>query len=113
MAAKPGYQLDEDDKEAVAEFGALVNMTSRELEGWLRSGEAGEVEESSLRVVSVLGKRRVDYNVGDIAYMRKTVGYINRLLSQRPPAGAADPEWRQALMRWGHDPGKGAPAEKG
>lgn len=109
---KPGYQLDEDDREAVAEFEAKVNMSSRELDAWLASTAAagdrlGEDQyEASRRMVSILGKRRVDYTIGDIAYMRKAVGYINRHLAQRPPPGAGRDGWRQELMRWGHDPDK-------
>jgi len=97
-------QINVDDQEAVDEFHAKVNMTGRELEAWLATGEA-VADEPVRRIVSILGKRRVDYNSSDIAHMRKVVGYINRHLAQRPE-GPTDPAWRQSLLHWGHDPDK-------
>lgn len=105
--------VDPEDQEAIAEFHALVNMTGRELDRWLstdesqtaelQNGGTAPVSESARRVVSILGKRRLDYNSGDVAHMRKAVGYIKRYLAQTP-ASEAEAHWRHSLMNWGHDP---------
>ena len=95
------------------EFHTVVNMTSAELEEWLRveaSGEAGEAvpeqDEAHLgrQVVHILGKRRTDLTEDDLQVMQRVV---DRVRSQRgvdlePTAGQVN--WRHRLMRIGHDP---------
>jgi hypothetical protein len=109
MAAPRTYKskLDADDQEAVDEFHAKVNMTGRELERWLASEESvGDADDSARKIVSILGKRRMDYSSADIAHMRKVVGYINRHLAHQPAGDGVDGAWRASLMNWGHDPEK-------
>ena len=95
------------------DFHTVVNMTSRELEDWLRV-EAAEEDTEALpdqagpplgrRVLAVLGKRRTDLTADDVEVMRTVV---ERVRSQRrddlePTAG--EDAWRHRLMRIGHDP---------
>lgn len=95
------------------EFHRVVNMTSRELEDWMRVQSADEdVEElpdqagRSLgrRVLGVLGKRRVDLTDDDTNAMRKVVDIVRaeRGVDLEPTAG--DEHWRHRLMAIGHDP---------
>ncbi|MCE0766205.1 DUF3140 domain-containing protein [Pseudonocardia kujensis] len=95
------------------EFHRVVNMTSRELEDWLRTDSAdvdAEVEPdhagtpTGREVLAVLRKRREDLTAADAECMQRVV---DRVLSQRrddlePTAGQA--AWRRKLMRLGHDP---------
>ncbi|WP_103341183.1 DUF3140 domain-containing protein [Amycolatopsis sp. CA-126428] len=105
------------DDELWAEFHRVVNMTSRELEDWLRTRDAGPETEplpdeagppTGHQVLSVLRKRRSDVDDRDADVMRKVV---DRVLSERrddlePTAGQA--HWRHRLMSLGHDPLKPA-----
>jgi hypothetical protein len=105
------------DDELWAEFHRVVNMTSRELEDWLRTRDAGPETEplpdeagppTGHQVLSVLRKRRSDVDDRDADVMRKVV---DRVLSERrddlePTAGEA--HWRHRLMSLGHDPLKPA-----
>lgn len=101
------------------QFHAAVNMTSAELEGWLRESEAGEraTESEPLpdqagpatgqHVLSILRKRRVDLTADDAELM---AGVVDRVFQQRgeePEPTAGDMEWRHRLMDLGHDPLKG------
>jgi hypothetical protein len=99
------------------DFHRVVNMTSRELEEWLRTRSADpETEalpdqagtETGQHVVHILGKRRTDLTEDDARVMRNVV---DRVLAERredmePTAGEA--HWRHRLMSMGHDPLKPA-----
>ncbi|MDQ4086317.1 MAG: DUF3140 domain-containing protein [Actinomycetota bacterium] len=99
------------------DFHRVVNMSSRELEEWLRTRSADpETEElpdqagteTGQRVVHILGKRRTDLTEDDARVMQKVV---DRVLAERredlePTAGEA--HWRHRLMSMGHDPLKPA-----
>jgi hypothetical protein len=103
----------EVDDELWQEFHTVVNMTSRELEDWLRTRSADEDDEAlpdqagtptGRHVVQILGKRRGDLTDDDARVMRRV---IERVRAQRrddlePTAG--DPAWRHRLMSLGHDP---------
>jgi DNA topoisomerase VI subunit B len=95
------------------EFHRVVNMTSRELDEWLRTRSAAEDAEAlpdqsgtetGRHVVHILGKRRTDLTDDDARVMHNVV---QRVLSERredlePTAGEA--HWRHRLMSLGHDP---------
>jgi hypothetical protein len=117
---------DDDRDEVREEFDAAVNMTGRELEGWLETEESRSVgwsggqrksdsggdesvgHESGRRILALLGKRRADLDDDDYAHMRNVVGYVRRHLAQRPTKEPVeDSRWRHSLMNWGHDPLKG------
>jgi hypothetical protein len=101
------------DDELWNEFHRVVNMTSRELEEWLRTRSADEESESlpdqagtetGQHVVHILGKRRTDLTADDARVMQNVV---SRVLAERredlePTAGEA--HWRYRLMSIGHDP---------
>jgi tetrahydromethanopterin S-methyltransferase subunit H len=65
-------------------FHQVVNMTSRELEEWLRTESAGERTEAmpdqagnpvGAQVVHILGKRRADLTDDDIEVMVAVTGH--------------------------------------
>lgn len=95
------------------EFHRVVNMTSRELEDWLRVQAADEEFEqlpdqagtpTGREVLAVLGKRRGDLTDADERAMRKVVDRVHaqRRDDLEPTAGQA--AWRHKLMSIGHDP---------
>jgi hypothetical protein len=101
------------DDELWNEFHRVVNMTSRELDDWLRTDDAGpEVEalpdqagrELGRQVLAVLRKRRVDLDNDDERVMRKVVDRVHaeRRDDLEPTPGQA--AWRHKLMSIGHDP---------
>ncbi|HEY3471367.1 MAG TPA: DUF3140 domain-containing protein [Amycolatopsis sp.] len=106
------------DDELWTEFHRVVNMTSRELEDWLRTRDAGPEDEplpdeagppTGHQVLGILRKRRSDVTAHDAEVMRKVVGRVHeqRRDDLEPTAGEA--HWRRRLMSVGHDPLK--PAE--
>jgi len=107
-----------DDRAAtLAAFKAAVNMTAGELDKWLATGESravgvthGEGAESvghhsGRRIVDLLRKHDAELTEGDLAHMRKVVGYVHRHLAQGGPQKDKEHSpWRYSLMNWGHDP---------
>jgi len=105
------------DDELWDEFHRVVNMTSRELDEWLRVRSADEETEAlpdqagtetGRHVLHILGKRRTDITDDDVRVMQNVV---DRVLAERrddlePTAGEA--HWRYRLMSMGHDPLKPA-----
>ncbi|MBW8486596.1 DUF3140 domain-containing protein [Actinomadura parmotrematis] len=97
-----------------AEFHEAVNMNSQELRTWLLTEAAGPdgmpadpdmgLDERGRRIVRLLRKRKVDLTGDDVEVMREVRDEIRDLLSRRPENGAADEEWRHALMDLGHTP---------
>jgi len=95
------------------EFHVLVNMTSRELNDWLRTEAAGEDTEAlpdqagrslGQRVAAILAKRRSDLTDDDIQAMTKVVDTVRRERGEEPEPTAGDDKWRRKLMDIGHDP---------
>lgn len=89
-------------------------MTAGELKKWLDTDESKSVGQSEggesvghasgRRIVGLLSTKKGDLSDGDIAHMRKVVGYVHRHLAQRPGGDVTDTPWRHSLMNWGHDP---------
>ncbi|SFQ34902.1 Protein of unknown function [Variovorax sp. OK605] len=106
----------QDTHEAVRDFKAAVNMTPAQLEHWLAEEHSREVgfkgrggresvgHRSGRRIVRLLKKPQGDLTPGDVAHMRKVVGYVHRHLAQRPEGDVRETPWRYSLMNWGHDP---------
>jgi hypothetical protein len=101
------------DEELWTEFHRVVNMTSRELEDWLRTRSAGEDAETEpdhagtptgQEVLHILRKRRTDLTADDERVMRNVVRRVGeqRRDDLEPTAGQA--AWRHRLMSLGHDP---------
>ena len=97
------------------EFRDAVNMTPSELETWLGTDESKAVGQkegggesvghgSGRRIVTLLRTKQDDLSDGDLAHMRKVVGYVHRHMAQRPSGDVRDTAWRHSLMNWGHDP---------
>jgi hypothetical protein len=95
------------------EFHRVVNMSSRELQDWLRTRSADEDSEelpdhagsqTGRQVLAVLQKRRVDLTSEDEHTMRKVVDRVHaeRGVDMEPKAGQEN--WRHRLMTIGHDP---------
>lgn len=98
------------------EFHRVVNMTSRELEDWMRVQSADEDAEElpdqagrslGRRVLGILGKRRVDLTGDDVHAMQKVVDTVHAERSDDLEPTAGDEHWRHRLMAIGHDPMKG------
>ena len=108
------------------EFHRVVNMTSRELEEWLRADSSGETSEAlpdqvgpetGRHVLAILGKRRADVTEDDIVLMESVVDRIHLERRDDLESTAGDQAWRHRLMSVGHDPLKHpevaqAPAER-
>jgi hypothetical protein len=104
------------DADVVRAFKRAVNMSPRQLGDWLdtddsravglKGAEGGESvgHRSGRRIVRLLAKARGELTAGDIAHMRKVVGYVKRHLAQRPEGDVTETPWRYSLMNWGHDP---------
>jgi hypothetical protein len=95
------------------DFHTVVNMTSRELEDWLRVEAADEDTEAlpdqagphlGRRVLEILGKRRVDLNPDDVEVMQTVVDRVRSERREDLEPTAGDEAWRHRLMRIGHDP---------
>lgn len=95
------------------EFHRVVNMTSRELNEWMRTESAGEDAETfpdqsgrSLghRVAAILAKRRSDLTGDDVAAMTKVVDIVHQERREDLEPTAGDDHWRRKLMSIGHDP---------
>lgn len=95
-------------------FHQVVNMTSEELRAWLLTEASGEeafgpdpdlgLPELGRKVVSLLGKRKVDLTAADGDVMGQVVDFVLDQEADRPPDGAQDDAWRRSLMTVGHDP---------
>jgi len=101
------------DDELWTEFHTVVNMTSRELNEWLRTEAAGEEAEElpdhagrslGQRVAAILAKRRSDLTDDDVAAMTKVVATVRRERREDLEPTAGDDHWRRRLMDIGHDP---------
>ena len=95
------------------EFHTVVNMTSRELEDWLRTESGSEPTEAfpdragspvGAQVVHILGKRRSDVTDEDIEVMVAVIDRVRTQRGEEPEPTAGDAGWRHALMDIGHDP---------
>ncbi|PJE99566.1 hypothetical protein CUT44_03385 [Streptomyces carminius] len=98
------------------EFHSVVNMTSNELEAWLRTSGAGERGEElperagperGRQVLAVLRKRRTDLDDTDVEVMREVVDTVTAEFERVRIADAVrDQDWRHRMMSLGHDPVK-------
>jgi hypothetical protein len=107
---------DDEKKEVREAFRRAVNMTQRELEGWLQTEDSrsvggtreGESEaighQSGRRIIELTRRKAAELDEDDYAHMRKVIGYVHRHTAQRPGGDVTDTRWRQSLMNWGHDP---------
>jgi hypothetical protein len=95
------------------EFHHYVNMTSRELEDWLRESSAGEDAEplpdeagspTGRHVLHILSKRREDLTDDDARVMRNVVRRIADQVDEEDEPMAGEEHWRHRLMTLGHDP---------
>jgi Protein of unknown function (DUF3140) len=117
MSGMDGSMDPSDVEQLWDEFHTVVNMTSRELEDWLRAASSGEDAEAlpdeagterGRHVLAILGKRRTDVTDDDLRVMRHVVDTVRaqRREDLEPTAGEA--HWRHRLMSLGHDPLKPA-----
>ncbi|MBR7825571.1 DUF3140 domain-containing protein [Actinospica sp. MGRD01-02] len=96
------------------DFHAVVNMTSRELEDWLRTEDAHEATEPlpdqagghgrGHDVLRILGKRRTDLDRHDETVMREVVETVSAQRDEQYTTKPGDTVWRHRLMCLGHDP---------
>jgi hypothetical protein len=95
------------------EFHLVVNMTSRELEDFLRTDAAREDSEAfpdqagsptGQQVLHILGKRRSDATDEDVEVMEAVIGTVRAERGEDLESTAGDDTWRRRLMSIGHDP---------
>jgi hypothetical protein len=95
------------------DFHTVVNMTSRELEDWLRTESAGQLTEAvpdqagtdaGRRVLEILGKRRADLTEDDVRIMHKVIGLVRAERDPELDPKSGDAQWRRRMMNLGHDP---------
>jgi hypothetical protein len=107
--------MAKSNEQVIQEFDEAVNMTPKELEGWLQTEESKSVgqsdgggeskgHESGRKILQILGKNKTDYSSDDIDHMRRVVSYVHRHQSQKPEGDVKDSNWRRSLLNWGHDP---------
>ena len=106
------------DDDTYSEFSTAVNMTAKQIEGWLDTDESKEVgqkksgsgestgHEMGRRIVTLLNTKKGDLTEDDYSGMRKVVGYVKWHMSQQPHGDDTHTLWRYSLMNWGHDPNK-------
>jgi hypothetical protein len=107
--------MAKSNEQVIQEFDEAVNMTPKELEGWLQTEESKSVgqsdgggeskgHESGRKILQILGKNKTDYSSDDIDHMRRVVSYVHRHQSQKLEGDVKDSNWRRSLLNWGHDP---------
>ena len=107
--------LSEEQQEILQDFQEAVNMSSQDLQQWLKTEESKSVgqedddgeaigHKSGKKIVELLDSDRDDYSEGDFSHMKKVVSYVHRHLAQKPSGDIEDSRWRYSLMNWGHDP---------
>ena len=117
MASDPVEPGSDEAEEVRRDFAGLVNMTAKQLQGWLATDESKAVGQkdggesvghaSGRRIVALLDKRKDELTAEDLGHMKKVAGYIKRHLAQRPDKPKSDIEhsaWAGSLRNWGHDP---------
>ncbi|KEY73783.1 hypothetical protein S7711_03090 [Stachybotrys chartarum IBT 7711] len=116
------------ENEVIDDFNELVNMTAKEIEAWLKSGDSrsagwpkddgsGESvgHDSGRKIVEILNanpdKDPEKYTEDQIQHMRKVVSYCKRHLAQEEKSNneKSDEEVKEtksyaSLKNWGHDP---------
>jgi hypothetical protein len=90
-----------DREHTIEEFRAAVNMTAGQLERLLGTDDSRAVGQkdggestghrSGRRIVRLLRTAEAKYSAGDLAHMRKVVGYVRRHTAQRPEGTCARP----------------------
>lgn len=107
---------DQDEQKSIRDdFHEAVNMTAKQIEGWLETDESKEVGQKSdggesvghhsgRRIIEILGTKHADLSDDDYAHMKKVIGYVHRHSAQRPDGDVTETKWRYSLMNWGNDP---------
>ena len=107
--------MSKDSQAVIEEFQQNVNMTTKEIENWLKTDESKSVgqkdgnqesigHESGRHIVEILQKKEANYTEDDLSQMQRVVSYIKRHSAQKPASDIEDSRWRYSLMNWGHDP---------
>jgi hypothetical protein len=95
------------------DFHTVVNMTSRELDEWLRTEDAHESAEPlpdqaggelGRHVLKILRKRRGDLTAQDAEAIHEVVVSIAAQRDEQYTTQPGDAAWRHRLMSLGHDP---------
>jgi DNA topoisomerase VI subunit B len=110
------HHTESENQAILQEFKNAVNMSAKELETWLKTGESQSVgakddesdestgHQSGRRTVEVLHKHKADYTEDDYNHMQRVVSYVHRHLAQEPSGDIEHSRWRYSLKNWGHDP---------
>ncbi|KAL8776529.1 MAG: hypothetical protein Q9213_008237 [Squamulea squamosa] len=110
-----------DNETVIREFNELVNMSSSELEAWLKEEQSQSSgwskddgsetigHESGRKIIQILSKNPNkdpdQYDDEDLQHMRKVVSYCKRHLAQEEKAKQdTNSKSYKSLKNWGHDP---------
>jgi len=106
--------MSKSKQDIYEEFNDLVNMTSNELEKWLKTEDSKSVgqdsgdgeaigHKSGKRILEIKSKNKGELTEDDYSHMNKVIGYIKRHKAQEPDA-IKNSDWRYSLKNWGHEP---------
>ena len=107
--------MSKDTKSVIDEFHQAVNMTSKEIESWLKTEESKEVgqkngndesigHKSGQKIIEILQKKQDKYSDDDVTHMKKVISYVHRHSAQKPTKDLEHSRWLYSLKNWGHDP---------
>ncbi len=86
---------DDQQNEIYSDFTKLVNMSSSEIEKWLKTDESRSVGQDSgdgksigaksgAKIVKLLEKGKTNLTAADLTHMQKVISYISRHSAQGP-----------------------------
>ncbi|WP_019503687.1 HVA1 family protein [Pleurocapsa sp. PCC 7319] len=108
--------LTKEQQEILQDFQEAVNMSSRDLQQWLKTEQSKSVgqkkdedseaigHKSGKQIVEILERHQSNYTDSDFSHMKRVISYVHRHLAQKPSGNIDDSRWRYSLMNWGHDP---------
>ncbi len=107
--------MTKKQQEILQDFQEAVNMSSPDLQQWLKTEESKSVgqkdddgeaigHKSGKHIVEILDRNSDDYTKSDFDHMKRVISYVHRHLAQKPSGDIKDSRWRYSLMNWGHDP---------
>ena len=108
---------DDEKQETYQKFKKTVNMTSSQIDAFLKTENSKKVgqkpedggesvgHQSGRRIITILCKYKAKLTDEDYTHMKKVIGYVARHLAQGgPDKDKETSNWRYSLMNWGHDP---------
>ena len=103
----------EEQDDIYKDFKNSVNMTSSDLEKWLKTKESKSVgwdsgdgesigHKSGEHIIKILQKKKTELSEPDHKHMQKVNSYVKRHMAQKPEH-PENSNWDYSLKNWGHD----------